>query len=131
MRKNRLLLTVAAITALPAMALLTANRNAIGRGPVFGKEFQNPPAETRTEKEPETKAGVTADPRDASPHLNAAPESTELPPIVASVYDYSTGMIGMYRLPELSGGEMEAVSQISSYYGGTLDGNRYYACHDG
>lgn len=131
MRKNRLLLTVAAMTALPAMALLTANRNAISRGPVFGKEFQNPPAETSTAKEPETKAGGPADPRDVAPRLNTAPEGTELPPIVASVYDYATGTIGMYRLPELSGGDMEAVSQISSYYGGTLDGNLYYACHDG
>ena len=37
----------------------------------------------------------------------------------------------MYSLPEVSGGDMERVSDISSYYGGSLHGNLYYACHDG
>ena len=50
MRKKQLLLTAAAITAIPAMAFLSVNRNALGNSPVISKEFSKPPAETETPK---------------------------------------------------------------------------------
>lgn len=131
MRKNQLLLTAVAITAIPAMAILSVNRNALGNAPVISKEFQKPPAETETKKIPESESSGPKDSSKVPARALSAPDGIELPQIIASVYDYQTGTIGMYRLPEISGGEMEPVSDISSYYGGALHGNLYYACHDG
>ena len=131
MRKKQLLLTAAAITAIPAMAFLSVNRNALGNSPVISKEFSKPPAETETPKGVDLKSSEPEDPQKVPVRALSAPEGIELPPIIASVYDYQTGTIGMYSLPEVSGGDMERVSDISSYYGGSLHGNLYYACHDG
>jgi len=133
MKQKQLLLTAAAalaLTAVPAMALLQVNGNALVKAPAINSVFERPPAqldpkaaEAQAEAEAKVKAPALA--------LTAAPDGTALPALVASVYDYASGTIGMYRLPELSGGEMEKISDVSSYYGGALSGNLYYACHDG
>ncbi len=130
MKKNLLTLltaaTVAAASAIPAMALFTANRNALSTSIVIKEGFQKPPEEL------DPKAAEEAAARQKAPMARvSAPDRTPLPQIVATVYDYATNTIGMYRLPELSGGEMEKVSDISSYYGGALSGTTFYACHDG
>lgn len=131
MRKNQLLLTAVALSAIPAMAILSVNRNTLSNAPIISKEFQKPPAETETKEIMDSEApgpnGSSALPVRAP----SAQDGIELPQIIASVYDYQTGTIGMYKLPEVSGGEMEQVSDVSSYYGGALYGNLYYACHDG
>lgn len=137
MKKKQLLTTAlaaAAVGVLPAMGLIPANRNALGGGPVIKEGFQKPPvaedsvarAKALEQAREEENPGKEATPR------KGAPEGVELPGIIASVYDYATDKIGMYKLPELSGGEMEPVTdQVSSYYGGAALGDIYYACDDG
>lgn len=113
MKKNQLILAMAGAVILPAVALMANNRNTLSRGPVIEKVFATAPAETTAPRK-------------------AAAAGTELPPIIASVYDLNNGSIGMYRLPDVSGGELESVApNVSSYYGGARSGNLYYACHDG
>ncbi len=55
----------------------------------------------------------------------------QMPTIVATVYDYATNSIGIYRLPIEVDGEFEKLSDVSSYYGGAKYGDLFYACHDG
>lgn len=137
MRKKRLLtgaLAAVAIGALPAMALLTTNRNAVGNAPVIKEGFQKPQVYEDSAKKDSSEKGETNETKKATVTVprKAAPEGVELPSIVASVYDYSTNSIGMYKLPELSGGELELVNaNVSSYYGGAALGDIYYACDDG
>ncbi len=119
--------TIVAVSAIPALAFLTANHNALGRGPVIEEEFKQPPAKP----DPKAAEAETALKQSAPMARVTAPEGMELPIIVASVYDYETNTIGMYRLPEVSGGDMTKLSDVSSYYGGALSGTIYYACHDG
>lgn len=135
MRKKRLLtgaLAATAISALPVMALLPANRNALGNAPVMKEGFQKPPVQEGSLKGDMLKKGESEETKKTSAPRKTAPEGVELPGIVASVYDYATNTIGMYKLPEVSGGEMEPVNaDVSSYYGGALAGDIYYACDDG
>ncbi len=154
MRQKQLLIGAAAVlmaSTLPAMALLKTNHNALGNGPVVKAGFQKPPENDKTADELKAEElrqaaelKKTEELKDAelrkAEGLNGTPSrmahakaeaGMELPAIVASVYNYATGEIGMYRLPEVSGGEMEKLSDVSSYYGGTLHNNLYYACDDG
>ena len=146
MRQKQLLIGAAAVlmaSTLPAMALLKTNHNALGNGPVVKAGFQKPPENDKTADELKAEElrqaaelKKTEELKDAelrkAEGLNGTPSrmahakaeaGMELPAIVASVYNYATGEIGMYRLPEVSGGEMEKLSDVSSYYGGTLHNN--------
>lgn len=136
MKKKQLLLTAVASVAVPAMAFVALDRNALtGNVTVRGESFSHPPtaAETKAAGTARHDSIVAAEraARTLTKAPRRAPSGTALPAIVASVYDYASGSIGMYHLPEVSGGEMEKISDVSSYYGGTLVGNLYYACHDG
>lgn len=131
MKKNRLITSVAAFVALTtvyATAYVAVSHNALNRGPSINAEFQKHSAEEMKAAERATMEAAGHEPSD---RIRKAPDGTPLPAIVASVFDYSNATIGMYRLPEVSGGEMEKVSDVSSYYGGALKGNLFYACHDG
>ena len=131
MKKNRLITSVAAFVALTtvyATAYVAVSHNALNRGPSINAEFQKHSAEEMKAAE---RATMEAAGHEFPDRIRKAPDGTPLPAIVASVFDYSNATIGMYRLPEVSGGEMEKVSDVSSYYGGALKGNLFYACHDG
>ena len=131
MKKNRLITSVAAFVALTtvyATAYVAVSHNALNRGPSINAEFQKHSAEEMKAAE---RATMEAAGHEFPDRIRKAPDGTLLPAIVASVFDYSNATIGMYRLPEVSGGEMEKVSDVSSYYGGALKGNLFYACHDG
>lgn len=131
MKKNRLMTSVAALVALTtvyATAYVAVSHNALNRGPSMDAEFQKYSAE---EVKAAEKAAMEAAGDECPGKVRKAPDGTPLPAIVASVYDYGNATIGMYRLPEVSGGDMQKVSDVSSYYGGALKGNLFYACHDG
>lgn len=117
--------------ALPAISALRTNHNTLTKSPTIGKEFAQPKEEqTPDPKQEEAKDDAQA-PKANAPLRVAPPDGSPLPRIVATVYDYSTGSIGTYALPEVTGGEMTLISPVSSYYGGALHGNTFYACHDG
>lgn len=60
--------------------------------------------------------------------VRKAAAGTPLPHIVASVVDQATGQSGMYRLPATVGGQMTRLtSSVTSFYGGVLVGDTYYA----
>lgn len=134
---RRTLTNVIALSAFSAtcLGLLAASpmyRNALSSGPVISKHFKNPPPAPDVKALERDSLAMLAKKSVEMPSLHAsAPAGVELPAIVASVYDYATKSIGMYRLPDVSGGEMEKLSDVSSYYGGTLHNGLYYACHDG
>lgn len=117
-----------ALTTVYATAYVAVSHNALNRGPSINAEFQKHSAEEMKAAE---RATMEAAGHEFPDRIRKAPDGTPLPAIVASVFDYSNATIGMYRLPEVSGGEMEKVSDVSSYYGGALKGNLFYACHDG
>lgn len=115
-------------SALPLTALTPGNHNALGKSPVMGS-FSTPPTQEQLDKEAKVKEASLSEKRKAP---SVKPENgTPLPRIIASVYDYESNTIGMYLLPEVSGGEMTKLSDVSSYYGGSDFGNLFYACHDG
>lgn len=146
MKQKQLLISAAAVltfSALPSMALLKTDRNALSNAPVLKSGFQKPPADSSEKTAEQLKAEELETKKQAEDSLRGdesnrkvatrakAAEGTELPAIVASVYNYATGEIGMFRLPDVSGGELEKLSDVSSYYGGALHNNLYYACDDG
>lgn len=103
---KKILYTVA-IAAIASLGLhagsdIVRNHNVLGRAPVF-KEFAKP----------------------------APKASVAMPAIVASVYDYNDNTIGMYEIPSEANGVFNKLSDVSSYYGGSIKGDIYYACHDG
>ena len=125
-----------AAAALPAMALLPANPNALSKPPVMDGCFKVPETGSLSDKgktDIKESTAETGTPRAVAKaaKVTKALDGTPLPRIIASVYDYTTNTIGMYRLPEVAGGEMEKVADISSYYGGAMHNGIYYACHDG
>lgn len=121
-----------AVSAIPAMALLKPDRNALSHGPVMKSEFQQPHSAENTDEANDMNKSEEATPKlQKATVRKSAPAGTELPTIVASVYNFATNEIGMYRLPEVSGGEMQKLSDVSSYYGGSMHNNIYYACDDG
>lgn len=133
---KKFLLTALVAASLPVMAYTVYNHNALSTGPVMSEEYQTPagPEKLNALQRAKEDSIVLAEKQlNAESNIRkVAADGTALPTIVASVYDYSTGSIGMYRLPEVVGGEMELLTDaVSSYYGGTLKGNLYYACHDG
>lgn len=130
---NAVLAAGVAAAALPAMALLPANTNTLSHPPVMEEQFSAPEKESPEFKDDKTEIPAETEPRAKTKTVRAAKaaDGTPLPGITASVYDYATNTIAMYRLPEVAGGEMEKVADVSSYYGGALAGNIYYACHDG
>lgn len=113
MKKSKALMLAALCGAglAAASAVLQRNYNALAHPPVMADGLQKPDRRQAPARAPEA--------------------GTPLPAIVASVYDYASGSEAMYRLPDLSGGEMTKVADVSSYYGGALNGNLFYACHDG
>ena len=120
------------LVGLPALALVQVNRNALTKAPVMSKEFSRPPAkeDPKTAAEAEKAADAQKAPVMKAPLT--APDGVELPRIVASVYNFSDGSIGMYQLPDVSGGEMTKLSDTaSSFYGGAAKDGIYYACDDG
>lgn len=125
-----------AAAALPAMALLPTNPNALSKPPVMDGCFKVPETGFLSDKgktDIKESTAETGTPRAVAKaaKVTKALDGTPLPRIIASVYDYTTNTIGMYRLPEVAGGEMEKVADISSYYGGAMHNGIYYACHDG
>ncbi len=136
MKKNYIYSTLfvgaSAIALAGAVVMVAQNHNTLGRAPII-QDFSKPQQKSDDEKLAEQKAAEEAAAQVAYPSAIArkAPVGTELPPIVASVYDYDTNTIGMYQLPTEEGGEFTKLSDVSSYYGGTLYNGVYYACHDG
>ena len=124
---------------MPALAGEPASHNALSRGPVMEAQFLAPPTPAEVKAAESAKADSIAeagkaegDPRQARrPEPRKAEAGTPLPGMIASVYDYATGSIAMYRLPKTVGDEMVKISDVSSYYGGTYHDGLYYACHDG
>lgn len=136
MRKRLLLIAAVACASMTVVNAATpdkASRNALSKGPVLSEGFAKPaPAADPKAQEEDSLARAAAKEAARLAPAKAAPDGTPLPGIIASVYNHRDGSIGMYRLPEVSGGEMELVtSAVSSYYGGSLHGNVYYACDDG
>ena len=119
--------------ALPALALLPTNHNTLQRVPLMG-DFAKPssPPDAVAEVVVGKRAAEMSVREESGPVVRMkAQDGTALPIITATVYDYSTGEIGTYRLPDVAGGEMTRLSAVSSYYGGARYGNLFYACHDG
>lgn len=136
---------VTGLCTLPAVAYLSENPNAIAIGPKITSLFETPSRQQLRDAQETIEASDNSlnalkqeEIKENGPLKTppAAPTGVALPRIIASVYDFATGQIGMYQLPEESGGEMTLVAaNVSSYYGGALDprgeSNIYYACHDG
>ncbi len=81
MRKKQLLLTAAAITAIPAMAFLSVNRNALGNSPVISKGVLGNLLRRRKLKGVDLKSSEPEDPQKVPVRALSAPEGIELPPI--------------------------------------------------
>lgn len=131
MRKKlfKLVFAGVAAAALPALALTAINNNSLQKAPAIGGGFETPPDSVNAANGMAIETKELRLPKRAQ--MAAPADGTPLPSIIASVYDYNTGSIGMYQLPEVSGDEMTKLSEVSSYYGGAYCDGVYYACHDG
>lgn len=125
-RKTKIFTSCVAAAGLSALTLAAFNVNTLNRAPLIGSAFEAKPQQAEA-----AAAGEEMQKPLRLAPVKAPADGTPLPEIVASVYDYTTGSIGMYKLPSESGGEMTHLSDVSSYYGGAFYDGHYYACDDG
>lgn len=135
MKKQHLILGTLILGILPALAVTAVHRNALRNGPKIGTEFEKKSSDTELLSGPLARDTSPKEkkPRTAQNHQPSVLASgNELPSVAATVYDHATGSIGIYRLPSSSTGEFIPLApSVSSYFGGDVKGNVFYACHDG
>ena len=135
LKKRNLFIGALILSVLPSIAITGINRNSLRHGPRIASEFEKGSKELSAQhgnEEKDSRSLKLQERKATGDSEIMAVADIDLSNIVATVYDHATGSIGLYRLPETVGGEFVPVTtDVSSYFGGDIKGNLFYACHDG